>query len=196
MYNLLMGQIVSYYMEKKYPTIQVEKCKPNKCDMCKTNTIFNNVLKSTSDEIDLYYESYANKTLTEIFGEQLFSHDYKKIAYDVFYLNYNNLPEINKKNYGIFSDLNTDQLKLSNQPPSNVINDFNMITNRQVKFAIFMADIYNAILLPRLQSKENLKMGDIFTYEITYTNDNNYYNYYYILTTMIIILMIFLIFMY
>lgn len=189
-----MGQIVSNYMKNTYPNIKVNSCISTKCDMCKTNTIFNNILKITSDEIDLYYESYKSKTLIEIFGKELFDHDYKKLADDLFYLRYDDLPEINNINYGIFANLDTSKLKLSEFAPNKVINDFNRIKNNKAKILIFMTDMYNTIIIPRLgsqfESKKNIKMDDIFTYELIITNNNFKYDIIYFLIFIIIIILL------
>lgn len=192
-----MGQIVSNYMTTTYPNIKVNSCISTKCDMCKTNTIFNNILKITSDEIDLYYDSYKLRTLIEIFGKELFEHDYKKLANGLFYLRYDDLPEINYMNYGIFANLDTSKLKLSEFASNEVINDFNRITNNKVKFVIFMTDIYNTIIIPRLgsqlKSKKNVKMDEIFTYELVEVNYNNsnYIKYYIIGFIIFIIFLLF-----
>jgi hypothetical protein len=162
-----------------------------KCDMCKTNSIFNNILKITSDEIDLYYELYKSKTLTQIFGKQLFKDNYNIIANDLFYFRYNNLPEVNYINYGIFANLDINKLKLSEFASNEVINDFNRIKNNKARFVIFMTDMYNTIIIPRfgsqLESNKDFKMDDIFTYEITITETSNIFKKYYIIWFSIII---------
>ncbi len=185
-----MGQIVSNYMKTTYPNIKLNKCQ-EKCDMCKTNTIFNDILKMTSDEIDLYYESYKTQRLSEIFGEMLFLHDNNQIANDLLYLKYNNLPEVNYKNYGIFADLNINKLKLSDFASVKVINDFTNIKDKKIKFAIFMTDMYNTIVIPRLGSIDDLIMDDIFTYEIIYTNEDHTGYYILLFILAILVIMIF-----
>jgi hypothetical protein len=189
-----MGQIVSNYMKMTYPHIKVNTCRATKCDMCKTNSIFNNILKITSDEIDLYYELYKSKTLTQIFGKQLFKDNYNIIANDLFYFRYNNLPEVNYINYGIFANLDINKLKLSEFASNEVINDFNRIKNNKARFVIFMTDMYNTIIIPRfgsqLESNKDFKMDDIFTYEITITETSNIFKKYYIIWFSIIIIII------